>query len=163
MTKRYADTVRDAYVPMIVDGLRRLLKILRVAATRTLAETGLSAAQLFVLAQLKDRDHLSINELAALTMTDRSSVAAVVDRLSEKGLVHRGWSADDRRKAEVSLTARGRGVLRHAPIAPTQKLLAGLHQMTDAEIYALAMGLDRLQHTMGIELEHPDMFFEQDS
>lgn len=163
MTGRAADTNREAYVPVILDSLRRLLKSLRLSATRTLSETGLSAAQLFVLAQLKDRDHLSITELAQLTMTDRSSVAAVVDRLSDKGLVRRIWSREDRRKAEISLTSSGRRVLRRAPEAPTQRLLAGLQQMTDAEIYALALGLDRLQHTMGIELEHPDMLFEQDT
>ncbi|HEX3866149.1 MAG TPA: MarR family transcriptional regulator, partial [Gemmatimonadaceae bacterium] len=69
--------------------IRRLVRVLRLNAQRTYTAAGLSAAQLFVLQQLPKAGSLSLNELATRTLTDRSSVADVVDRLRAQGLVDR--------------------------------------------------------------------------
>src|SRR4051812_30099256 len=78
-----------------VDAIRRILRALRLAARQTQMVAGLSAAQLFVLRALEDGEQASLSELATRTMTDRSSVASVVDRLLEAGLVVRGTAKAD--------------------------------------------------------------------
>ena len=55
---------------------------LRVAARMTEARAGLSAAQVYVLTAVANGGEASVNELAAQTMTDRSSVASVILRKS---------------------------------------------------------------------------------
>src|SRR3954471_2852204 len=84
-----------------VDSIRRVLRALRIAARDTLATAGVSAAQLFVLRALVDGDAASLSDLAERTMTDRTSVTAVVDRLVQGGLVTKGTSDEDRRRASI--------------------------------------------------------------
>ena len=153
---------RDADTAAAVDALRRILRAMRMAATETQSALGISAAQLFVLARLAGADALSINQLAARTLTDRSSVAAVVDRLAERGLAERSPSPRDRRRAEVRITAAGRELLAAAPTAPAALLVSGLARLSDPELRALAASLGRLVGAMHLEKTPAGMFFEEE-
>lgn len=153
---------RDADTAAAVDALRRILRVMRTAATETQAALGISAAQLFVLSQLTHTDGLSINELAERTLTDRSSVAAVVDRLVGRGLAERSPSPHDRRRAEVRITEAGKSLLVQAPTAPTALLVAGLARLSNPEVHALASALDRLVGAMHLEATPAAMFFEEE-
>jgi hypothetical protein len=50
-----------------LNAFRRIIRALRVSAQRAQSHTGMSGAQLYVLAQLADGSALSINELGELT------------------------------------------------------------------------------------------------
>ena len=134
---------------------------LRLAEQRTRAETGLSAAQLFVLGALKESHAASLSELAARTLTDRSSVAAVVDRLVERSLVASERASDDRRRVLVRITAAGRRTLDAAPEPPTSLLLTALARLPRAELAALSSGLEQLVDAMGLAGEPAGMLFEE--
>src|SRR3954462_12187762 len=71
-------TADMAELSAAVDAVRRLIRGLRLAEQRTRITSGLSAAQLFVLGELRDADGVSLTELAGRTLTDRTSVSAVV-------------------------------------------------------------------------------------
>lgn len=143
-----------------VDAFRRILRALRLAATKTQMAAGLSAAQLFVLRALEGGTEASLSEIASRTMTDRSSVAAVVDRLLEDELVERGTSGEDRRRAAITITPEGRKVLRRAPEPPTSLLVSGLQQIDEAQLRALADGLLALTDAMGLSEQDAGMLFE---
>lgn len=146
-----------------VASLRRIVRVLRLASQQTQAAAGISAAQLFVLQQLGDGAELSLNELAERTLTDRSSVAAVVDRLQAQALVERTTDPSDRRRAIVRITAGGRRILRRAPDAPTTALLAALRRLDSRELTALARSLHRLTVALGATEEPPSMLFADDA
>ena len=146
-----------------VDSLRRVLRALRIAARETLATAGVSAAQLFVLSALVDGAEASLSDLAERTMTDRTSVTAVVDRLVQSGLVTKGTSHEDRRRASIRITPKGRTVLRGAPRPPTALLVEALERVEPAELKRLERGLRALTQTMGIDGEPPEMLFEDGS
>lgn len=143
-----------------LDALRRVLRALRVAARETLATSGLSAAQLYVLRALADDADASLSQLAARTMTDRTSVKAVVDRLVAGGLVTKRTSMEDRRRAAVRITPRGRTVLRGAPRPPTALLIEGLERLDPGDLRRLARGLRALTQAMRIDGERAGMLFE---
>jgi DNA-binding MarR family transcriptional regulator len=143
-----------------IDAFRRILRALRLAATRTQMSAGLSAAQLFVLRAVQDGVEASLSEIADRTMTDRSSVASVVDRLLAAGLVVRGTSSADRRRAAVTITPHGRTVLRRAPAPPTTLLVAGLEQLSREQLERLAEGLVALTDAMGLSEQAPGMLFD---
>ena len=157
---RRAEGVDRAAIATSVDAFRRILRALRVAARDTLATTGVSAAQLFVLRELVDGEDASLSDLADRTMTDRTSVTAVVDRLVEGGLVIKRTSAEDRRRAAVRITPKGRTVLRGAPRPPTAMLVDALELLDPTDVRRLARGLRGLTDAMGISGEHADMLFE---
>src|SRR5262245_9985775 len=99
----------------VLSAVRQLVRALRVGHLEAPRRTGLSAAQLFVLHALDGEAGLSLNQLAAATATDQSSVSVVVARLVGGGQVRRRTSARDRRRLELSLTPKGRASLRRAP------------------------------------------------
>jgi DNA-binding MarR family transcriptional regulator len=162
-TSAEADTQRATHTVEVVNGFRRILRSLRQASSETQVKAGVSAAQLFVLTQLAQADVLSVNDLAERTLTDRSSVASVVDRLVERGLAARTRSPRDRRRAAIACTAAGRRLVRQAPPPPTKRLLHGLKDLEEQELNELARLLTRLVHAMGLESAHPTMLFEGDT
>src|SRR5437868_13846588 len=95
-------TARD--VRRVLDAIRRIVQALRESSRGTERRVGLSAAQLFVLLKLSGERALSINELAARTLTHQSSVSVVVSRLLEAGMVARARSEKDARRVEIALT-----------------------------------------------------------
>lgn len=143
-----------------LDAMRRVVRALRVAAGSSEAATGLSSAQLFVLQAVQAEPGRSLTEIAARTMTDRTSVAAVVDRLAERGLVERRRSTLDRRRVEIVATRAAHAVLERAPHAPTRRLLDGLDTLDDRNLRRLAAGLAELAQAMGLDGEPATMLFE---
>lgn len=135
---------------------------LRVAAQETQSRAGVTAAQLFVLTALAqdDEGEVSLSELAVRTMTDRTSVAAVVERLVDEGLATHARSASDRRRAAVALTARGRSVLRKAPAPPTARIVGALRTLPPSQQRSLAAGLGALVDAMGLHDTRAGLLFE---
>lgn len=152
-----------ADVVTVLNGIRRLERGLRLAAHQVSAAARLSAAQLFILEQLADAPAESVNDLAARTLTDRSSVSALVDRLTALGLVERWPDADDRRRHRLRITAAGRARLAAAPAPPTARLIAALERLTPRELLGLARGLTRLNEVLGLATHPAPLLFDDDA
>lgn len=131
-------------VGVILDGLRSIVRELRLASREAEQRVGVHGAQLHALRQLADSPTTSLTELAERTHTDISSVSVVVSRLVEQGLVARKAADDDRRRLSLGLTARGRAVIRRAPETGTSRLLHAAAHLSDRELHALATGLTKL-------------------
>jgi DNA-binding MarR family transcriptional regulator len=148
-----------ADVRAALDAFRRIVRALRM--DRAGRPRGLSSAQLFALQQIAEHPRASINDLAALTFTHQSSVSVVIQRLVEQGLVVRKVSAEDRRRQSLELTGEGRRVLRRAPAAVQESLIAAISTLPAAERRALARSLEKVARVIAPEdAEHPPMFFE---
>lgn len=143
-----------------LDHLRRIVRALRLAAGGGESATGLSAAQLFVLQVVHAEPGRSLTEIATRTMTDRTSVAAVVERLVERGLVERRRSASDRRRIEIVSTAAAARTLVRAPHPPTRRVLDGLATLDDRELRRVAQGLAVLVRAMALDADPAAMLFD---
>src|SRR5262245_6598213 len=93
-------------------------------------------------------------------MTDRSSVADVVDRLVLNGYATRGWSSEDRRRAQIDITTAGQRLARSAPPAPTARLIGGLKGLSESELQRLAPGMNRLLAEMNLDEDPSALVFE---
>jgi MarR family transcriptional regulator, organic hydroperoxide resistance regulator len=69
---------------------------------------GLTAAQADALVVIGQAGPLSLNELGNLLIAEAGHPSRLVDRLVETGFVERRPAASDRRRVELTLTARGR-------------------------------------------------------
>lgn len=152
---------RRALTTTALDGVRRVVRALRLAAGSAEQATGLSAAQLFVLQAVHAHPGRSLTQIAAQTLTDRTSVRAVVDRLVARGLVERQPSAVDRRSVALVATPAADAVLAHAPHPPTRRLLDGLDALDARDLRALARGVAALTRAMGLDGEPAAMLFEE--
>jgi DNA-binding MarR family transcriptional regulator len=161
-TRRTARPPRttDSDLTGAVDAVRRLIRGLRLAEQRTRSATGLSAAQLFVLGGLRETSGVSLSELAEHTLTDRTSVSAVVERLESDGAVRTERDPDDRRRTLVHITAAGRRRLATAPAPPTVQLLAALRRLSPRQLGSLTSSLGALLDAMGLHDEPATMLFE---
>jgi DNA-binding MarR family transcriptional regulator len=144
----------------VLDALRRVVQSLRLSARAAESDLGLSGAQLFVLQKLSEERTLSVNDLAERTLTHQSSVSVVTARLVDKGLVARERSAKDARRLDLSITPKGRAMLRRSPLAAQERLLHGLAEMSERERAQLAALLERLNEGAGLADASPRMFFD---
>lgn len=145
----------------VLDAFRNLVKALRIADRAGVKEYGLGSAQIFVLHQLGERSPLSINDLAALTATDQSSVSVVVSKLVTKGLITIGRSEEDGRRNDVTLTAKGKQILKRIPPPFQTSFIEALDSLAPADVTALGELLERLAAAMGVDDENPPMLFEE--
>ncbi len=151
----------DPRIAVSVDGFRRILRELRIIARKTETATGLSAAQLFVLSTIADQPGASVNDIADATMTDRTSAAAVVERLVRPGFAVREQAPDDRRRAAISITPLGRRAMRRTLPPPTAVLVAGIRALHEGDRRALARGMTALVRAMGIADVPAGMLFDE--
>jgi len=154
--KASSSSTGDGAKRSVLDSLRRLVRAFRVLG----AAGGPSPAQRFVLEQLAARPGSSIGDLARLTHTDQSSVSVVVSRLVDGGWVERKRSGDDARRAELSLSARGKALAKKSAPTGQARLLEALDALSGPRRSGLARELDGLVAAMGIDDEPAGMFFE---
>jgi DNA-binding MarR family transcriptional regulator len=77
---------------------------------------------LLAIKGFRGRDYVSIRELAERLQLKHHSTVGLVDRLGRRGLVCRRPSQADRRRVEVSLTARGEALLARLSAAHLEEL-----------------------------------------
>jgi len=152
----------SAEVRAVLEAIRHVVRVLRVASRAAEKRVGLSGAQLFVLQVLADKDALSLGELAERTFTHQSSVSVVVGRLVDRGLVRRRRSNADARRLEVTLTRPGRVLAARAPAAAQGRLISGLERLDPRDRRTLARTLGGLLAEMGIGRGAATMFFEDE-
>jgi DNA-binding MarR family transcriptional regulator len=147
-------------VEPVFNALRRLVHALHSASREAERKLGVTGAQLFVLAQLRDSPALSINALAERTMTHQSTVSVVVRRLVRRRLVKKVRATEDARRVELTLTPTGRALLRRAPEAAQLRLMRAIEEVPTAERRALARGLAKLVAALGASEAPAALFFE---
>jgi len=143
-----------------MDALRRLVRMLRVTSKRAESSTGLSGARLFVLEKLSQIGPCSIVDLAGETTTDASSVSVVVAALVELGLAARGRSEKDARRAEISITRRGKSALARRPRTAQAAWIEALVAMPAGRRRELARALEGFVRDVGADALAPTMLLE---
>jgi len=103
---------------------------------------------------------LSLNELAARTLTDQSSVSVVVTRLVEAGLVTRDRDERDARRLVLHLTRSGRALLQKAPPVAQERLLAVFDRMSADDRKHFADTFDEIVNSLDADEGPAPMLFE---
>lgn len=160
MTRKETEPLPDPY--RVLNAFRNLVKALRLADRAGLKKHGLGSSQIYILHALGRESQLSVNELAQRTGTDQSTVSVVVNKLVEKGFVASNRAESDGRRVELSLTPKGRQVLRNLPPPVQESIVAGVSRLPPARARVLADTLQEIVRGLGIDDEHPPMMFEED-
>ena len=125
------------------EALAGVSSVIQRALERRAAEHGISATQTRLLEALRDRSP-TINELAQLLATDKSSVSGLVDRAQRRGLVRRVPSQLDRRSVRVRLTDRGRELQQELSKRSVDDIVAMLAPLSADDRTVLASHLNAL-------------------
>lgn len=145
----------------VMQALRRIVRMIRIADRDAQGGHELSAAQLYVLHSLARAPAASLSELAQRTLTDQSSVSTVVAKLVAKKLVKRTPSAADRRRTALGLTPAGQRVVKHAPELVQTRIIQAVSAMPATPRKELVRSLSRLVDAIGAKNVAPKMFSEE--
>ncbi|HVS30509.1 MAG TPA: MarR family transcriptional regulator [Thermoanaerobaculia bacterium] len=162
LTRRNRGAMDDAKA--ILNRIRQLVRALRSFDKQAQSRYGLGAAQMFILHVLQQDDDLTLNELADRAATDQSSASLAVGKLVSEGYIRRVTSTEDRRQIRLSLTPKGRALVKRSPPATQERIMDSVQSMPPAE-RAMLMGLlDNLMAGMQIENDgRSPMLFQEDS
>jgi DNA-binding MarR family transcriptional regulator len=152
----------DADVFRALSRIRQLVRILRIGDGPAEKATGLSSAQIFVLQQLTDSEATSINDLADRTLTDQSSVSAVVSKLEAKGLVDRIRSPEDARRVSVRITPVGISRLQNSPPTVQTQLIQALRQRPAHALHTFTQELTHIIAQLTAAQEHSPTVCDED-
>ncbi len=147
----------------ILNRVRQLVRALRTFDKKAQSRYGLGAAQMFILHVLQHDEELSMNELADRTATDQSSASLAVGKLVTEGYVRRSVSEEDRRQVRLSLTAKGRALVKRSPPAAQDRIMASVHAMSPGDRAQLMALLDRLMAGMAPDDGRTPMLFQEDA
>jgi len=150
----------DDHLNLVVNSLRRIIQAIRLSSSAAHETLGITGAQLFVLQQLAERPGSSLRELAERTLTDQSSVSVVARRLVAAGHVTRRIAAADARRTELTLSERGRALLRRAPEIAQTRLVASLRGVPASQLRITARVLERAARALSSARAPAPMFFE---
>jgi DNA-binding MarR family transcriptional regulator len=143
-----------------LNAIRHIVRALRESAAGAERKTGITGSQLFVLKTLARAGVMSVNELAAETFTHQSTVSVVVRKLVAQKLVRKSASARDQRSVELTVSPKGRALLKRAPTSAQGRLIAAVRALPSAERKRLAATLVRLASAVETRRRKPSMFFE---
>lgn len=144
----------------VMDALRRVVQAARQSSAHCERVSGLTAAQLLILKSIQANPGLSINDLAAVTLTHQASVSEVVGRLENRGLLIRARSQEDARRRELQLTPGGLDAVKQPVETVQETLIKAMDRLPPDVLENLANGLERLIHEAGLSHEQPSMLFE---
>lgn len=91
----------------LVAGLIRLSFLVQAIYADSCAQLGITSAQAKLMCVIRDRD-VGMSELASILRLEKSSLSGLIDRVEQRGHLHRRTSPADRRAVNVTLTPRGR-------------------------------------------------------
>lgn len=151
----------DSRAQQVMDNLRRLVQALRLSSSQFERTSGLTAAQVMLLRHIDASAGLSINDLAAQTLTHQSTVSEVVGKLEAKGLVIRHRAVSDGRRRELQLTHAGSSILQSVGKTFTESLIEAVNTLPDPTLDNLSEGLMALVEAAGLQTTPSPMFMEE--
>lgn len=139
----------------IIPWLGKTSKMVDCFLQEKLKENGLdlSKEQVVVLKKLHEKDGLNQNELAFLTLRDKSTLTRLLSKMENKKYIRRLRNKEDKRISQVFLTEEGREI--YNKTKPVLKnLLDSLGQeITQEEKEITIKVLKKVQINMGIKAE----------
>jgi MarR family transcriptional regulator, lower aerobic nicotinate degradation pathway regulator len=145
---------------LVMDGLRRLVHGVRVGSHLVEHDLGVSGAQLFVLRELAAEPGASIRRLSERTLTDPSSVSAVVARLVERGLVTQRRAEEDARRSVLEVSRKGASLLSRAPEPFQARLITSLRTLPRARLRQFGSVLAEIVRALDLDAGAAPLFFE---
>ena len=111
----------------------------------------LSKEQMIVLKKLHDKDGLAQNDLAFLTLRNKSSLTRLLVKMEHKGFIDRKQSANDKRSNHVYLTDTGRAIFKKARPVIKEVIKTMEQQLSSAEIDQFIETLKKIQFNLTAE------------
>ena len=135
--------------------LGRTVKILEYYLQENFNNHGLDLTkeQMIVLKRLHDKDGLSQNELAFLTLRNKSSLTRLLSKMEKKDYIVRKQCKEDKRINHVYLTSFGEETFKKTKPAIKEMIATMEQNISDSEKQQMIKTLKKIQHNFDSNIE----------
>lgn len=140
--------VRRSAALEVLKKFRQIFRAAKLHFRQVERVSGVSGAQLWVLAELAERPGSRVKDLAASMALHQSTVSNLLEALSRRKLLVRRRDGADQRVVRVFLTATGERLVRKAPGPARGVLPDALEALPAAELRHLDRGVAALLKSM---------------
>ena len=144
MQKRFLPVVRE---------LARTFQAFEQFSSRHIRQMGLTPPQFDVVATLGNTPGMCCKDLSEKTLITKGTLTGVLDRLEEKGLIHRCIAEQDRRSVFIALTPEGAALFDKIFPCHLDYMSKAFSTLDDNELEALQQGLARLRSAFTLTVE----------
>lgn len=134
-----------------------ILRNFRIIFRSTLAhsrlvekKTGVSATQLWMLAEILNAPGIKVTKLADLLSIHQSTCSNILDKLQKKDLIRRERKAADQRTVHLYLTEKGDQVLANSPRPAQGALVDVLQRLPEEVLIGLEVNLAKLVEALRV-------------
>lgn len=132
----------------ILHSIRRITRSVDLYSKHVAARHGVTLPQLVALLAVCESGPLTVTQLGKLVHLSPSTLIGIIDRLEEKGLLHRERSGVDRRAVFLIATEKAHTLSHNAPSPLQQSLVTAMEALPEEEQSAIAGTLERLVDLM---------------
>jgi DNA-binding MarR family transcriptional regulator len=153
--KRRASSARPKQRAAALEVLKKFRQIFRAAKVHfreVERDSGVSGAQLWLLAELAEQPGARVKDLAAAMALHQSTVSNLLEVLTRRKLLVRKRDEDDQRVVRVYLTAAGERLVRTAPGPARGVLPDALESLPPAALRRLDQCVAALLKGMKVEV-----------
>jgi DNA-binding MarR family transcriptional regulator len=135
----------------VLIALRRIIRATDLYSKHLSKTMGLTAPQLLIMQMLQKRGANTSSAIAREVSLSQATVTSILDRLESRKLIQRVRSAEDKRRIIVSLTAKGRGLIKESPAALQERFSERFQKLPDWEQNLILSALQRVAEMMGAQ------------
>jgi DNA-binding MarR family transcriptional regulator len=146
----------------IIAALRQIAQAIDTYSRQLLTEHGLSSPQIGTLRALAKSGSSTPTELAEALHLSPQTMAGILQRLEQRGLIQRERDTTDRRSFLVRLSDEGRKAEAKAPPLLRDEFTAQLEKLPSWEQSMMLATLQRIAQMMHAEDVEPVPFFQTD-
>lgn len=128
----------------VLKAIRSIIRAVDLHSKMLDQSCGMTGPQLLILKELDNEILTTTSELANKVMISQSTATIIIDRLVEKGVVERIRDTIDKRKWFISLTNKGKEVLKNAPSLLHTSFIEQFEKLADWEQSQTLAALQRV-------------------
>lgn len=144
----------EEIIAEVLVALRRVIRATDIYSRQLVKSSGLTAPQLLIMQTIRERDAVTIGDLARAVSLSQATVTTIIDRLERRELVYRERSSQDKRRVYVYLTDLGYERLRDAPRPLQAHFIRRFRDLQQWEQTMILSSLQRVAEMM--DAEHID-------
>jgi len=155
--------VKNPSLPLddaIIVSLRQISQAVDTYSRHLFHEFGLTAPQIGALRALQRREHLGPGQLAEQLHLSAQTMAGIVSRLEQRGLITRARDERDRRAFELRITVDGARLADAAPSLLSDRFRQELSRLQEWERTQMLASLQRIAAMMNADEVPPEPYFD---
>ncbi|MFT4815992.1 MAG: DNA-binding MarR family transcriptional regulator [Pseudohongiellaceae bacterium] len=143
---RMTDLTEDVLI-----SLRQITRATSLHSRRLAKDTGLTTPQLLVLKDIQKHDGTGVSDIARRISLSQATVTSLVNKLEGKDLILRIKSTADKRRTDITLSAKGEELVKAAPPPLQENFVERFVKLQKWEQLLIVASLERLATMMDAE------------